>query len=355
MDMAAMTKNQKKKMKRRLKKGNVPQQDVQQGDEHHDGQSEMVCVEFCDPDLAFRLAFDPDLPAVEAVTRCVSRAEEAYPAFGLDPDQLRLYSEPLIGLTVGDWAKKTSPTPPTVLMTAVRGQGLFAKVKAMNELAVEEVKKIDEPKKIDGDVIDLNVLAQQVASLTNEITALRVENSALRVDNSALRVDISALTDRVATLTNEVSDLEVKNGALTLNNIALSEQVVALKGRVDSLEDVQVILVRKMIETCRDKLRNEVPGFAGVTREDWNAAIAITQNIMAAVNAGLSQDGLNFTRYGEGTAQSAGNVAAHEQSATDPLALASFITQERGYRRRVLKEVFEYVYQLDPEGVIFHP
>ncbi|KAI5060014.1 hypothetical protein GOP47_0024434 [Adiantum capillus-veneris] len=115
-----------------------------------------------------------------------------------------------------------------------------------------------------------------------------------------------------------------------MNTIALPEQVATLKGRVYCLEDVQVILVRKMVETCRDKLRNEVPGFA--------AAIAIDQNIMAVVNAGLAEDGLKFTRYGEGTAQAAGSVATHEKSVTYPLALAPFITQERGNKRRVLKK-----------------
>lgn len=187
---------------------------------------------------------------------------------------------------------------------------------------------------------------RDMAALRNDVAVLRAENARL---GNELGAKIVALEAENVALRNEVAGLRAENALLGI-------ELGGAKRKLRLLSAMEAVLVRKLIEQCRNKCKEALRG-ANIPfpAEDWNSVIDDAGCLSWLTLLGLRRDyGLKATRYGSGARmQQKGDTAAHVIS-EDKSLYAEVICSRKGFERESLVEIYKFVFdKSDPEQDCF--
>ncbi|MCO5580085.1 hypothetical protein L7F22_033951 [Adiantum nelumboides] len=184
----------------------------------------------------------------------------------------------------------------------------------------------------------------QVATLQQTVAILQQTIGTILADNTSLRAQVSD-QDR------KISDLQGILSALQEENTKLMNMMIAQQEKNNSLSGMELIMMRKLLDQCRDKCKTILSSHSVDVAKDWNEVVEDPMCVTLLNQAGLTI-GLPSTKYGRNTQQAAGSRAAHE--VTEPLQeYATIVCKMMGAARDRMLDVFRFTFGVDAEGLAF--
>lgn len=200
-----------------------------------------------------------------------------------------------------------------------------------------------------------NAKLKAVSQNTLQVATLQQTIATLLADNTSIRAQVSALDRQISEQASEyqgkISEYQGKISALQDENKQLWDIITALQSKINNLSGMELIMMRKLLDQCRDKCKAILSSNSLPIAEDWNEVIEDPACVQLLKQAGLNA-GLASTKYGKNTQQAAGSRAAHMVTeATEEYA--TIVCKMMGAARERMLDVFRFTFGIDAESLAF--